>query len=113
MSIFKCNHVSYSYDKNTNVLKDITFSFELGKVYAILGSSGSGKTTLLSLLGGLDIPTTGTILYENEDIKKLYDEFLGDIGGHNAHKYLHTYYFDKSKIFSKKLKDFSEECLNI
>ena len=113
MSIFKCNHVSYSYDKNTNVLKDITFSFELGKVYAILGSSGSGKTTLLSLLGGLDIPTTGTILYENEDIKKLYDEFLGDIGGHNAHKYLHTHYFDKSKIFSKKLKDFSEECLNI
>ena len=71
MSIFKCNHVSYSYDKNTNVLKDITFSFELGKVYAILGSSGSGKTTLLSLLGGLDIPTTGTILYENEDIKKI------------------------------------------
>ena len=113
MSIFKCNHVSYSYDKNTNVLKNITFSFELGKVYAILGSSGSGKTTLLSLLGGLDIPTTGTILYENEDIKKLYDEFLGDIGGHNAHKYLHTHYFDKSKIFSKKLKDFSEECLNI
>nr|WP_295762498.1 NADH-dependent [FeFe] hydrogenase, group A6 [uncultured Intestinibacter sp.] len=51
--------------------------------------------------------------HENEDIKKLYDEFLGDIGGHNAHKYLHTYYFDKSKIFSKKLKDFSEECLNI
>lgn len=50
MSVFKCNHVSYSYDKNTNVLKDITFSFELGKVYAILGSSGSGKTTLLSLL---------------------------------------------------------------
>ena len=71
MSIFKCNHVSYSYDKNPNVLKDITFSFELGKVYAILGSSGSGKTTLLSLLGGLDIPTTGTILYENEDIKKI------------------------------------------
>ena len=71
MSIFKCNHVSYSYDKNTNVLKNITFSFELGKVYAILGSSGSGKTTLLSLLGGLDIPTTGTILYENEDIKKI------------------------------------------
>ena len=52
------------------MLKNITFSFELGKVYAILGSSGSGKTTLLSLLGGLDIPTTGTILYENEDIKK-------------------------------------------
>ena len=72
MSIFKCNHVSYSYDKNTNVLKDITFSFELGKVYAILGSSGSGKTTLLSLLGGLDIPTTGTANYAQTECQFRY-----------------------------------------
>lgn len=62
--------VKHFPDYEENVY-NITFSFELGKVYAILGSSGSGKTTLLSLLGGLDIPTTGTILYENEDIKKI------------------------------------------
>ncbi|MFQ7120159.1 MAG: NADH-dependent [FeFe] hydrogenase, group A6 [Intestinibacter sp.] len=40
--------------------------------------------------------------HENEDIKKLYDEFLGERGGHNAHKYLHTHYFDKSNPYSKK-----------
>ena len=40
--------------------------------------------------------------HENEDIKKLYDEFLGEIGGHNEHKYLHTHYFDKSNPYSKK-----------
>ena len=41
-------------------------------------------------------------VHENEDIKKLYDEFLGERGGHNAHKYLHTHYFDKSNPYSKK-----------
>ena len=64
-----------------------------------------------------EVSITGGEPFMNKEIdsiiKKLYDEFLGDIGGHNAHKYLHTHYFDKSKIFSKKLKDFSEECLNI
>ncbi len=39
--------------------------------------------------------------HQNEDIKKLYDEFLGERGGHNAHKYLHTHYFDKSNPYSK------------
>ena len=41
---------------------------ELGKIYAILGPSGCGKTTLLSLLGGLDSPTKGKILFNGEDI---------------------------------------------
>ncbi len=41
---------------------------ETGKMYAILGPSGSGKTTLLSLLGGLDVPTQGSVLFDGEDI---------------------------------------------
>ncbi len=40
--------------------------------------------------------------HENEDIKKLYDEFLGERGGHNAHTYLHTHYFDRSNPYAKK-----------
>ncbi len=43
---------------------------EQGKLYAILGPSGCGKTTLLSLLGGLDSPSSGQILYQGEDIAK-------------------------------------------
>ena len=42
--------------------------FETGKMYAILGPSGSGKTILLSLLGGLDTPKQGNILFDGEDI---------------------------------------------
>ena len=42
----------------------------MGKIYAILGPSGCGKTTLLSLLGGLDSPTSGQILFDGQDIAK-------------------------------------------
>lgn len=70
MSILSFSNLGYSYDGKKKVFSDIDASMELGKIYAILGSSGCGKTTLLSLLGGLDTPTTGKILFEGEDIAK-------------------------------------------
>lgn len=45
--------------------------FEQGKVYVILGASGSGKTTLLSVLGGLDAPKGGQVLFEGKDIAEM------------------------------------------
>lgn len=75
MSILKLENVSYSYNNDksgkTNVLQDISFEFEKGRVYAIVGKSGAGKTTLLSLLSGLASPVSGRILYAGEDIKKM------------------------------------------
>lgn len=70
MSIMEMKGVQYSYDHKKNVLKDVNIVLETGKMYAILGPSGCGKTTLLSLLGGLDSPTGGQILYEGQDIEK-------------------------------------------
>lgn len=70
MSIIKTCNVKYSYDGNRNVLKNISTDFEMGKIYAILGPSGCGKTTLLSLLGGLDCPSDGQVLFQGEDIEK-------------------------------------------
>lgn len=70
MSIMKICNVKYSYDENRTVLKNISTEFEVGKIYAILGSSGCGKTTLLSLLGGLDSPSHGQVLFQGEDIRK-------------------------------------------
>ena len=70
MSIIKTCNVKYSYDGNRNVLKNISTDFEVGKIYAILGPSGCGKTTLLSLLGGLDNPSDGQVLFQGEDIEK-------------------------------------------
>ena len=63
MSILSFSNLSYSYDKKKNIFSNISAEMELGKIYAILGQSGCGKTTLLSLLGGLDSPTKGKILF--------------------------------------------------
>ncbi len=68
MAVLELDNVTYSYKKKDVILSDISTSFETGKLYAILGPSGSGKTTLLSLLGGLDVPDQGRILFEKEDI---------------------------------------------
>lgn len=70
MSILEMKGVQYTYDNKKKVLKNISAQMETGKMYAILGPSGCGKTTLLSLLGGLDSPTSGQILYQGEDIEK-------------------------------------------
>ena len=68
MPTLELKNVSYSYEKGKAVLQNISGSLETGKMYAILGPSGSGKTTLLSLLGGLDVPTQGSVLFDGEDI---------------------------------------------
>lgn len=83
MSILELNQVSYSYEKKGNqILSDISYSFEKGKLYAITGRSGAGKTTLLSLICGLATPTSGSILLNGKDISSLnrYDYRSHDIG---------------------------------
>ena len=67
MSLLEVKNVCYTYQskyQQTQALSGITWPFETGRVYAIVGKSGSGKTTLLSLLAGLDLPTEGEVLYE-------------------------------------------------
>lgn len=69
MSILELSQVSYYYSKNHIVLNNLTEQFETGKVYTVFGPSGCGKTTLLSLLGGLDTPRSGSILFDGQDIQ--------------------------------------------
>lgn len=72
MELLKLNQVSYSYEKTDKpVLNNITCSFEAGKLYCVKGASGAGKSTLLSLIAGLDVPTSGEILYDGTDITKM------------------------------------------
>ena len=68
MPTLELKNVSYAYEKGKAVLQNVSAELETGKMYAILGPSGSGKTTLLSLLGGLDLPTQGSVLFDSEDI---------------------------------------------
>ncbi len=58
----------YSTNANIKVLNDLNFSFELGKIYSLVGPSGSGKSTLLNLLSLIDTPSTGSIEILNNKI---------------------------------------------
>ena len=70
MSVLSLQSISFSYDK-TPVLEDISYDFEKGKMYCIIGKSGAGKTTLLSLISGLATPSKGKILYNDKDVSKI------------------------------------------
>lgn len=74
MSVLTVSNVEYAYKnkyRTENVLKGVSCSFDLGRLYAIVGKSGSGKTTLLSLLAGLDVPASGEILFQGKSTDKL------------------------------------------
>ena len=70
MALLSLQGISFSYDK-TPVLKDVSYDFEKGRMYCIIGKSGAGKTTLLSLLSGLAKPTAGDILYDGRSIARI------------------------------------------
>ena len=65
--------VSYSYKgkyQTVRAVDGVSYEFEPGKLYAIIGKSGSGKTTLLSLMAGLDLPTEGEIIVNGKSTKE-------------------------------------------
>ena len=71
MNNIKIKNLTKKYEKNKSikVLNDISFSFEPGKTYSIMGPSGSGKSTLLNLLSLIDTPTSGSIEISSNKIK--------------------------------------------
>ena len=66
-AILRVEHLSKSFDKR-EILRDIDFSVHPGDVTSIIGASGSGKSTLLRCINLLELPTSGRILYHNEDM---------------------------------------------
>ena len=72
--ILSIQHASYQYsdaEEGEYALKDVSYDFEAGKIYAIRGRSGTGKTTLLSLISGLERCTEGDIIFDGKNLKEM------------------------------------------
>lgn len=70
--------VTYEYRNAVRTVKavnGVSYTFQQGQVYAVIGASGSGKTTFLSLLAGLDVPTSGTVELDGEATEKMNRDF--------------------------------------
>lgn len=81
MSLITMTNVSKKYlvgDHQFNALKNVNLTIDEGKVVVILGPSGAGKSTLLNLLGGLDNPSEGKIIVNNENIENYSDNELAN-----------------------------------
>jgi putative ABC transport system ATP-binding protein len=63
------------------ILQDIAFTVRAGEALAIVGASGSGKSTLLGLLAGLDLPSTGTVRVDGQDIFRLDEDARAQLRG--------------------------------
>lgn len=75
--IVKAENLSKIYGSGSSkvvALDSVNLEIYKGEIVAILGPSGSGKTTLLNLLAGLDVPTSGTIVIDGQEITKMSEE---------------------------------------
>lgn len=73
-SLLQCEALCKTYQEGavtTEVLKQVSFSIAEREMVSIIGSSGSGKSTLLHLLGGLDKPTSGQVLFKGQSLNQL------------------------------------------
>ena len=75
------NKSLYGGGHRVDILNEINLVIPTGQFIAITGASGSGKTTLLSLIAGLDEPTQGKIIIDNQDITKLNEDELAELRG--------------------------------
>lgn len=79
MSILQATDLKKYYGTEPNItraLDGVTFSVEQGEFVAVVGTSGSGKSTLLHMMGGLDIPTAGSVCVRDKALAMMNDEQL-------------------------------------
>lgn len=68
--MLELQNINYSYQSGIPILSNLDATFSPGLVYAVVGCSGCGKSTLLSIMGGLDMPCSGRVLYNGKPLIK-------------------------------------------
>lgn len=79
MSILQTIDLKKYYGTEPNItraLNGVNFTMEQGEFVAVVGTSGSGKSTLLHMMGGLDTPTSGSVIVRGEELAKKNDDEL-------------------------------------
>ena len=79
MSILEVRNVTKIYGsdfREVHALNGVSFCADKGEFIAVVGTSGSGKSTLMHLIGGVDVPTSGTILVDGQEINSLSEKEL-------------------------------------
>ncbi|MBU1148204.1 MAG: ABC transporter ATP-binding protein [Candidatus Omnitrophica bacterium] len=73
------NKIYKNGKKGLRVLQDVDLEIKKGEALAIVGPSGAGKSTLLHILGGIDRPSSGKVVFENQDLYALRDNKRAEI----------------------------------
>ena len=118
-TILNFEDVSYHYldgSSNVSILNKANYSFEKGKIYAIVGASGSGKTTTIVLAGGLDKPKGGKVIFKGQDTARigLNKYRRNDISiVFQSYNLIHYMNANAIEIAGRKVPNKKEYCLDI
>src|SRR5256886_4507385 len=82
--VLKAHDVWKSYDGRSDVLRGVSLAVDAGDAVLVYGPNGSGKTTLLSILGGLDVPTRGSVVLGGREISRLRESELSKVRLHDV-----------------------------
>jgi len=114
------DHISKVYQvggQNFTALHDISLEIEVGAFMSFVGPSGSGKTTIINLIGGLDQPTSGKILFQGKDLGKMDRNDLADYRRKNvgfifqSYNLLPVYTVYENVLFPLLLNDIKESAV--
>jgi len=94
-ALLKLKKINLKYQtgkENISVLKDIDLIIKKKEIVSVVGESGSGKTSLIMLIGGLERPTSGKIIFQDQEITNLNEDEVSEIRKKNIGTIFQSFY---------------------